>query len=473
MKPSETARGTKRATGTCTGTSRVRRGEVDYFTDALLQKLKMKPGPFKLSEAAAPRGEGRLIARKATEDEYGPLTMYFRQRKPEDKTIKLGNYERQGDLAALRKKLRKLRALQIDTGDVKEHIREEKRHKEVERSKGSFRQLLDGYVGSLAGRPSAKAVEDIFRRNVLKPFHTLAETKAKDIGPEDVQTILARMVKKGIQRQTNVCRSYLRAAFQWGVKAEHDPRRQANDGVKFGFTVNPVDVIPVIPEYEHTRDRNLSEDELREFWIATEALPSVQEAFFRFNLAMGCQRVTQLLRARWDAFDFDLVTENYKGPVLLLKDKKGRQKQGEIERDHLLPLSDFAMEQLQPLRDLNGTGNLPFTNDGQRPMVMETLSVAVREISAKLTKEKNIAPFQMRDLRRTVETQMQKLRIDKEVRAHTLSHGRTKSDVQARSYERYDFLPEKRAALEKWAEHLQTIIDPNRKAKVIPIRASA
>ena len=64
---------------------------------------------------------------------------------------------------------------------------------------------------------------------------------------------------------------------------------------------------------------------------------------------------------------------------------------------------------------------------------------------------------------------LQKLGVDKEVRAHVLSHGRSRG-VQGKHYERYDFLAEKRAALEKWADHLQRIIDPKREAKVVKLR---
>jgi hypothetical protein len=45
--------------------------------------------------------------------------------------------------------------------------------------------------------------------------------------------------------------------------------------------------------------------------------------------------------------------------------------------------------------------------------------------------------------------------------------------VQGKHYERYDFLDENRRALRKWAAHLERIIDQNRAAKVVPIRASA
>ena len=66
---------------------------------------------------------------------------------------------------------------------------------------------------------------------------------------------------------------------------------------------------------------------------------------------------------------------------------------------------------------------------------------------------------------------LQKLGVDREVRAHLLSHGRS-AGVQGKHYERYDFLPEKRTALEKWARRLQQIIEGKQKSKVIQMRAA-
>ncbi len=93
----------------------------------------------------------------------------------------------------------------------------------------------------------------------------------------------------------------------------------------------------------------------------------------RLNLALACQRPSQLLRATWQDFDFEQDT-------LLLRDPKGRGG----ARDHLLPLTPFALEQLKPLRKLNSEASSPFTADGRRVMVLTTLSVAVREISDRL-----------------------------------------------------------------------------------------
>ena len=57
------------------------------------------------------------------------------------------------------------------------------------------------------------------------------------------------------------------------------------------------------------------------------------------------------------------------------------------------------------------------------------------------------------DIRRTVETRLQALGVSRDVRAQLLSHGRS-GGVQAKHYERHDFLKEKAAALALWESYL-------------------
>lgn len=435
------------------------------FTDSYIRALKAGKTVYKRSEHA-PKGEGRLIVRVQPS---GLKECFYRYRvNGLDRTVALGRYDALGrngkTLAEIRATAKKYRRLQSETGDVKEHLRAERRRREVEARQGSFKQLLDAYVESLraAGKPSATQAKGAFRRYVLHPFPSLGTAKASEIEPADIQRVLARMVKAGITRQVNVLRAYLHAAFAFGGKADHDPRTVAHEGVLFALKANPVTLVPRIAAYEKVGDRTLTVDELREFWTDLEKLPRVQRCSLRFNLALGGQRVTQLLRVDWPAFDFEANT-------VLLRDTKGRGG----ARDHLVPLTAFALEQLKPLRELNGKPDdegktpPPFAADGKRGMVLETLSVAVREVSGTLKKKHKIPTFQLRDLRRTCETMLAEIGVSREIRAHLLSHGRS-AGVQEKHYDRYSYLPEKRAALERWAERLKQILDPSRTAKVIP-----
>lgn len=431
------------------------------FTDRSIRALKAKEKPYKLAEWA-PRGEGRLMVRVQP---TGVKEFFYRyQTNRVVKTLSLGRYAEKRPLKAIRAALREKRRLQLETGDVKSHLQDEARRKEIEKRKGTFRQLLDAYVDHLeaAKKKDASKVRGIFKRNVIKHFPILADMKANEIEPRHISSILARMVKAKITRQVNVTRSYLRAAFAYGGKADYNPETTAKDGVLFGLKTNPVITVPRIARFDRVGNRVLTDDELRAFWLGLEALPKVQASTLRFNLALAGQRPTQLLRADWRAFDWQEGT-------VLLEDGKGL---GEA-REHLLPLTPFALEQLKPLRELNDEKKTPspFTSDGKRGMTIDTLTKAVTEIARKLHTEAEIPLFTQRDLRRTVETMLQRLGVDKEVRAHLLSHGRSKG-VQGRHYERYDFLAEKRAALEKWARHLERVLDPEYKATVVPIRAA-
>ena len=64
-------------------------------------------------------------------------------------------------------------------------------------------------------------------------------------------------------------------------------------------------------------------------------------------------------------------------------------------------------------------------------------------------------PFNVRDIRRTVETMLAALGISKDTRAQLLSHGI--SGVQAAHYDRHAYTDEKRAALVDWEVRLEAI----------------
>ena len=430
------------------------------FTDSFIRNLKPKDQPYKLSETAR-KGEGRLIVRVQPS---GIKEFFYRYRvNGVDKTTSLGRYGGGRTLADITKEFRQKRELQDRTGDLKLHLQAEKRRAEIEGRQGTFEQLLDAYVEMLeaAAKPSAKQVKSLFKLHAKRPFPSLLKARANEVSADDVTQVLARMVNKGITRQVNVLRAYLRAAFQNGAQADHDPRTIARDGVLFGLSGNPVAMVKKIGEYERVGNRHLSEEELRAYWVGLETLPPVQRAALRFNLSLCGQRPKQILRSTWAAFNLEEKT-------LLISDIKGRG----AARDHLIPLTDFALEQLKPLQELNGkyekdgTAHPPFASDGKRPMVLETLSKAVTKVSSDLATSHKIPKFVQRDIRRTCETMIQKMGVDKEVRSHLLSHGRT-TGVQGKHYERYDFLTEKRQALEKWADFLQRTINPEQKAQVV------
>ena len=92
---------------------------------------------------------------------------------------------------------------------------------------------------------------------------------------------------------------------------------------------------------------------------------------------------------------------------------------------------------------------LLFTSGGKRELRIETVSAFVKEIADDMLRENELREgFELRDLRRTCETMMAALRISSDIRAQIQSHGL--GGVQARHYDRHNYMEEKRDALEKW-----------------------
>ena len=65
------------------------------------------------------------------------------------------------------------------------------------------------------------------------------QTKAKDVTTQDCINILAHMIRRGAPTQSNRVRSYLMAAFNHGLRHDHDPANYLQEA-KFSLTFNPV-----------------------------------------------------------------------------------------------------------------------------------------------------------------------------------------------------------------------------------------
>jgi integrase len=90
-------------------------------------------------------------------------------------------------------------------------------------------------------------------------------------------------------------------------------------------------------------------------------------------------------------------------------------------------------------------------------------SLALQMMEAKELRE----GFELRDLRRTCETMLASIGISSDIRAQIQSHGL--GGVQARHYDRHNYMAEKRATLESWNQYLQRLVE-GRTGEVIPMQ---
>jgi integrase len=404
------------------------------------------------TDGALPVGNGRLIVTCTKGRGRLRRTWTFRVRKADQNVeIVIGDYPAVS-LDEARERATELMQQVRDGVDIRTSRPLARHQPQVAASPqptdgASLAALLDSYIESLRrdGKASARDVRALFLRHVVEPWPDLVAMPAAQIEAPHVRDVLARMVHLGIRRQTNVLRAYLQAAYAHGAHSDLDPRRTDGEGSRFKLTGNPVSFVPRIAEYETIRDRVLTDAELISVWHGLDTLRPEVALTFRCAILLGGQRFRQLLRSTWH--DYSTATR-----VLTLLDPKGRRK---APMPHLMPVSDRVALMLEQLRAFNGQGEFIFSaSAGKAPIHTATLSIAFASIRASSRAATDIAStMQGRDLRRSIETRLQALGVEREVRAQLLSHGRT-SGVQQRHYERHDYLTEKAEALSLLESHI-------------------
>jgi integrase len=96
----------------------------------------------------------------------------------------------------------------------------------------------------------------------------------------------------------------------------------------------------------------------------------------------------------------------------------------------------------------------------------QTINANGRKIDA-FASNKPFKKFTPRDLRRTCKTRMGEIGISKLIRDRL--HNHALQDVSSKHYDRYDYLKEKKEAMQTWDGYLQAVIAGS---KVVPIQGA-
>ena len=404
----------------------------------------MKPGEW-ASEGAA-RGDGRLQARKLAS---GGIAYYYRYTGTtgERCRIPLGTgtladarKERDGFKARYQSGDRDLRdVLAAETASaVKAKAAAESADVAAKaRARATLGVLLQAYVANMrkAGKASADAVEGCIHRHVRDALPRLWAKPAADVTADDLMEAVARLADADKLREAAKLRSYLRAAYAAGVRAKHNAKAiKALRELRLSH--NPAVDLATIEVATQSRERALSVAELRHYWRRIAAIPGVDGALLRFHLLTGCQRVEQLSR---------LTQADVAGERIRIRDTKGRRTQARIHDVPLLPEAAEALEAME-----GGVyGPYVFTvTQGLQGASYGVMQNRVRDVCTAMQEagELDGGTFTPGDLRRTVETRLAAAGVSLEIRAQLQSHGL--GGVQAKHYDRHDYIAEKREALE-------------------------
>lgn len=349
-------------------------------------------------------------------------------------------------------------ALGIDPGALHRAEKQAARWRDAERRAATFLAAAESYATRHL-RPKLRRWKDGAALLGLRPdgrtwtvidkglADRWRETPIMDLTRRDIVLALDAFPKRSRARF-----AMLRAMFRWLVK-RGELERSPMDGMD-------------APDAPEARDRVLSNDEIRWFWLTCERLPEPFGKLYQV-LLLTAQRRSEV--AEMPCAELSADKRTWSLPPERAKNK----------RAHIVPLSPPVRTLIEKVPKVSE--EFVFSTTGETPVSGHTkmktrLDVLMfREARKEVMRrggdpEKvKIAPWRLHDLRRTAATGFQRLGFALEVAAAVLNHREGKMSGVTAIYARHDFLPEKRAALEAWARRVSAIVNAKPDDKVVPM----
>ena len=256
----------------------------------------------------------------------------------------------------------------------------------------------------------------------------------------DVDALLGGIVDRGAEVGANRVLAWLRAFFNWAVDHEY-------------LAASPVRRMKPVTR-ERSRDRALSDDEIRWFWTGTGELGWPFGFLFRM-LLVTAQRRDEISGMTWS--ELDLERRVWSIP----------RERSKNDRANNVALSQLALEIIAELPKVHPV--LVFTTNGKQPV--SGFSRAKVRLDALMNRirrdqlggaagEAQIQGWTLHDLRRTAATGMAGFATGPHIVDKVLNHVSGVIRGVAAVYNRHGYETERAAALEAWAAYIASLIRP-------------
>jgi integrase len=290
-----------------------------------------------------------------------------------------------------------------------------KRHASKLRSSDQIEGALDRHVRPAIG---AKSIYDLKRSEIV----TMLDKVEDEAGPVMADRVLA----------------HIRKAFNWQAARDDEFKSPIVRGMS---RTKPK---------ERARKRILADDEIRDIWKALEKInePACYPAFVKSLLLCATRRNESA----------DMSSAELDGDLWIIPGERYKNK-----LDHVIPLSEQARALIGDKPE-GFKGNAWFvfsTTGGARPF--SGFSKAKKLLDAQIAKIRKandrpkMARWTLHDLRRTARTLMSRAGVAEDHAERALGH--VIGGVRG-TYDRYEYLEEKRKAFEALAGLVALILDP-------------
>jgi integrase len=241
--------------------------------------------------------------------------------------------------------------------------------------------------------------------------------------------------------QANRTFSCLHAMFAWALG-------------RYRLAENPCKGVEP-PAEERSRDRVLTDDELKRVWLAAGDLGWPFGPIVKLLILTG-QRRQEVGGMEWSEID--------------LERKVWTLPRGRVKNDngHEVPLSPAALEIIEQLPRKGKQPRLVFcTMRGKTPRPPSGFHRAKDRLDAL----SGVEQWRIHDLRRTVASGLAALKTPVVVVEKILNHSSGSLRGVAAVYNRFNYADERRTALDAWATHVERLVNPP-EDNVVPLRAA-
>lgn len=264
---------------------------------------------------------------------------------------------------------------------------------------------------------------------VLTKFASLYDKPITDIRRGDVVKVVDELIASGMGAGANRALAAIKKLFAWCLD-------------RGTIETNPIAALKA-PAKEVSRDRVLSDQEIVACWRAAEGEGFPFEPFAKLIVLTG-QRRGEVAGMRWP--ELDLTQGVWTIPASRAKNAT----------QHVVPLAPLAVLILQGLPRFAGS-DFVFTTTGRTPIS------GFGRLKARLEKASGADDWRLHDIRRTVATHMAMMGVQPHIIEAVLNHKSGIVSGVAAVYNRHAYTQEKRVALTKWAEHVEGLVNANRK----------
>ena len=407
-----------------------------FLTDKTLTALRRNPpkgGRLDVMDTAVP-GFGVRV------NDSGGLTYILNIRFPGDKYPSRRSLGIPGErtsangrmftLADARAEATRWRGL-ISSGTNPREDREKAKREARQRRSNTFQAVAEDFIAALEPTERGRVeVAQAIRREYVKRWGT---RPVVEISPLDVLEVVKAMKNRGHPHQARNLLGHIRRLFSWAI-AQH----------AYGLERSPcAELRPkLIIGKKLPGKRYLQDDEIRAAWNAAGKLPYPYGPCFRLLMLSG-QRRSEIADARWSEID------EAKGVLVIPPERM------KTDDAHAVPLGKMAQEIIAALPRFDAGDYLFSSTYGKKPI--NGFSKPKQRLDAAMAKElgRPIQPFTIRDLRRTVRTNLSALPIPQHVAERMIAHAQP-GIIQ--TYNLWSFMEEKRQGFELWEARLRGII---------------